>query len=427
MSVTVKPGVGTLEFDGLTPGESISYKLADAVTGATVSSGTAKIPSASIQTKLSADGRAVEVTAVPAGTTTITVAMCKSLTDTPTYLHEKAELQEMLGTPERPFISMIASNATEALGIWTQRLKTTPPVPSNPTPPAPTPIPPAPVSIFTPGLGIRASSPASMAATFALKPHHIRFEVSGPTAEYKSLCEQAVANGVEPRPLLTYPFVGTPDFAGLAVKGTKRVEFGNELSMSYKNPTPAIARKYAEDGKRMAQVLKPLGVGVVFIGEDGDFAHYWLKEMIAAVPDLLSWVDGWAIHPYTEQTSPHGTDPAGIPTLERMIHQLHEIGDDHLPIDVTEWGLPSDADGSALVKGGGFDYKIAGEIAQENIPKIRAAGQGRIRAFSVYQSEDQEPSGFDANGQHFFGIVRANGAGTKAQYTEAIKGLLAAA
>ncbi len=134
------------------------------------------------------------------------------------------------------------------------------------------------------------------------------------------------------------------------IPGLQDVELGNETSYGYQyrdgytdSSYKERARVYAVRVKEAAEALNPHGIGVLAQAEDGGSGSpVWVQEMFASVPDLSQYVAGWTIHPYPDQRTAGATDTYGVPKMRRMVADLAEQGDTTTPIDVTEWGVPSD-------------------------------------------------------------------------------------
>ncbi len=283
---------------------------------------------------------------------------------------------------------------------------------------------PPPASLVAPGVCLRATDQATMARAFALGAKMARFEVTGANQEFNTVGAACQAAGVTPLPLVTYPFVhGAPTSSALAKYGVKVIQLGNEIEESYKNPTAAEAAAYAHDLKTAAEALKPLGVGVLAICDDGNTGNPWFFEaMLQAVPNLLDLIAGAAIQPYPGLSSAVAEDTKGVPWLARTIATLkkHEKPGQVTPIHVTEWGIPS----LSASTNGIFSWAEAAQAAERIIPKLIATAEGRMRTFCIYQSED-ETAPDSSNREHDMGIIRAGTAGTKGPYTVAIEQFLA--
>lgn len=364
----------------------------------------------------------------------------------------------------------LTAHAPVPSSAWSNRVSIT--YPATPTPPTP---PPAPAGIaFTPGLNSDgAQADVEESAKLGAKTVRIAFEV-GEIPQLEATIAAYRSKGISVLPLLSFygSMLATSSIPALVAlaraQGPQaqktcpvlRVEFGNETSYGYQYSvaedgtiTPVLhletgeflphpraqygdgpedasyrerARTYALRGKELAEALKPTGVGVLFQAEDaGSGSPVWVNEMFAAVPNLPEYVDGWTIHPYpgggTVAEVAH--DSYGIPKLERMIADLKAHSETSLPIDASEWGVPS-ANGVVFTSGQRFTYKEAAEVAQTHPAKLKAIAGGRLRLFLIYGIRDGVAVGSSTNRESFFGVVQRSGA-LKAPYTEACEAILA--
>lgn len=94
-------------------------------------------PTSSISASLSADRTAIEVDAVPAGTTRIHLAVMTDLRgDGIKYLDIPATQTRYLPDPSTPVVDVQAFGPDGAIGGWAGRIQTTPPAPTTGEPPA---------------------------------------------------------------------------------------------------------------------------------------------------------------------------------------------------------------------------------------------------------------------------------------------------
>lgn len=293
---------------------------------------------------------------------------------------------------------------------------------------------------FAPGVN-SGTEPADLTGVSALHAKLVRLHFAAPEAGASWLDEwdrKYAEHGATIQPLATFNgrVLSAAEAKGLVVldrlPGVKNVELGNETSYGYQyrdgfasSSYKERARLYAVRVKEVAEALNPHGIGVLAQAEDGGSgSSVWVKEMFASVPNLSRYVAGWTIHPYSNQRSAAESDTSGVPKMERMVADLASVGDTTTPIDVTEWGEPSD-NGPALDNGFHLTYTEAGQIAQSTVPKLVAAAKRHpIHSFLIYQIRDQRAHGAGTNHEWFFGAL-TNTDGSKGSYTTAVQSLLA--
>jgi hypothetical protein len=205
--------------------------------------------------------------------------------------------------------------------------------------------------------------------------------------------------------------------ASWAVPGVKNVELGNELSYGYKlGASKSAGEAYAHIVVAASEVLKPHGVGVLAIAEDGGTgSSAWTDGMFAAVPNLASYVAGWTIHPYWGGTNAKNTDNYGIPKLQRMVATLEKHGDTKVSIYATEWGVPSD-NGVKFTSGQDATYAEAGEIISKHPAQLQSAAKGRLACLLLYQAYDQRAPKSGTEREWYFGFLTNTG-GNKGEMT----------
>ncbi|MGO9488326.1 MAG: hypothetical protein ACLQBB_04770 [Solirubrobacteraceae bacterium] len=290
---------------------------------------------------------------------------------------------------------------------------------------------------FEPGVNA-GTEPADLAAVSALHAKLVRLtfgagEAGAPwLAEWDKLYAE---HGATIQPLATFDgrMLTAAEAKGLVVldrlPGVRNVELGNETSYGYQYGDGyqdasyrERARLYAMRVREVAEVLNPHGIGVLAQAEDGGSGSpVWVDEMFAAVPNLSRYVAGWTIHPYSNQRTAGEPDTAGVPKMERMVADLAAEGDTTTPIDVTEWGEPSD-NGPMLDDGIHLSYAEAAQIVRSTIPELIAAAKAHpIHSFLIYQVRDRGTTG--TNHEMFFGALTHTD-GPKGAYTSAIERLL---
>jgi hypothetical protein len=212
----------------------------------------------------------------------------------------------------------------------------------------------------------------------------------------------------------------------------EEIEFGNETDQAYQFRGCSYGcSAYVERARAYALALKaaqeaidgPQGdprVGLLGIAGGGSDSAAWVDGMFEAVPDLARRIAGWTAHPYGPRSS-------WQPLLDRVVRQTRARGAPAtIPIYITELGLASD-DGRCLSNNYGWNpcmtYGEAAASLRATLAEIRARYGERLRAIFLYQAVDQRLPRVDANREHYFGVLKANGA-PKGAYTAAVKALL---
>ena len=167
------------------------------------------------------------------------------------------------------------------------------------------------------------------------------------------------------------------------------IEFGNETSYGYQYHDHAgttsyreRAENYARRFKEAAQAITATGTPVGLLAQEDDITGNWVNAMYKAVPELGSYVAGWTIHPYHKWRT----------RMEALLEQTHAHGDTTKPIDVTEFGLPTDK-GRCLGEDEEYNPCMpesqAASILRTTVKKMRRKLGGRLSLFLVYQIRDQ--------------------------------------
>ena len=202
------------------------------------------------------------------------------------------------------------------------------------------------------------------------------------------------------------------------------IEFGNETSYGYQYDDDAStesyaqrARTYAERARLAARVLQGTGVGLLIQADDGGSKRStWVDQMFSAVPDLHRSAAGWIVHPY----GPSGTD-----RIKRTIAFLGARGVPvaSIRVYVTEWGLASD-NGRTLDDNYGYPtdltYDQAAEILRATLSSWREAFGEQLAQVIIYQDYEPRPGGGSTHREHYFGVLRSNGA-DKGSYTAEVR------
>jgi hypothetical protein len=329
-----------------------------------------------------------------------------------------------------------------------------PAIPSAPIAPSPggglQPEAPAPASTpsFQPGLDSGTNMTLDLQGSVLLgaKLVRIEFPIDTPAAQMESVIAGYAAKGI--RVLLLASFYGrlpTPAEArslaswaaaygpggtfwanrsdgSLAVRS---IEFGNETSYGYQYGDGAgsasyreRAENYARRLQEAAEAIATTGTSVGLLAQADDWTGDWMNGMYAAVPDLSDYVGGWVIHPYHHWRG----------RLEALIAQTAAHGAPaRIPIDITEWGLPTD-NGSCLGEDEEYNscmpYKEAAAILRETLGEIRQLLGDRLGMFILYQVRDQASTGASGDGEMYYGALQHE-LQPKGEYTAAIQTVLA--
>lgn len=278
---------------------------------------------------------------------------------------------------------------------------------------------PPPPSGFTAGLVL--NSDAQLPAALSPKLLRVEFGIGEGTRNLETVAASYARAGAQLQPLAGFAnrIPSAQEAKGLAAWAKAgpfdNIEFGNETSYSYQLGGKA-GGEYAVRFREAAEVLTPLGVGLLCQADDGNSgSSEWVDKMFAAVPDLLNHVAGWVIHPYLTS--------GGVGKLERMISQLANHGDTNIPIMVTEFGIPTD-NGRTLSDGTHYTYSEAGGLLESTLKAFETVAKGRLRSLLVYQAKDQQSSGSTTNREAYFGALTSSQQ-PKGSFTTAVKTLLA--
>jgi hypothetical protein len=377
-------------------------------------------PVSSIAIRLTADKSGVEVLAVPVGATEAHFAYINGA-GTTKYVTLPLPLAAPYVPPAGfPIVDCIAFGPTHeplAGTKWAGRLTTVPPV--------------KPGTVFTPGLVTNADLESALTfKSIALGAKVVRaeFSIDEPASVVAAYAAKVEAAGA--KLLVLVGFQGriptTSEVQALAAwkkacPGVLWWEFGNETNYQIPN-TQANGEAYGRMGKLACEVL---GSGLVLLqGSDaGSGSPAWLNGIFAAAPNIDAIAGGWTIHPYPGQAAAGLVDGWGIPMMQRMVPVLEAHGDFSLPIDVTEWGEPTDG-GRTLSDGKHLTFAEAATEAEHHPAALRAAAKGRVRLFMVYQGHDNAAPGATPNRESYFGLLNTLGQ-PKGAYTSAIQKLLA--
>lgn len=202
------------------------------------------------------------------------------------------------------------------------------------------------------------------------------------------------------------------------------IEFGNETSYGYQYGDSAGTASYRERAENYARRLQEAataisasGIHVGLLAQADDWTGDWVNGMYAAVPDLSRYVAGWTIHPYHHWRS----------RLEDLLEQTAAHGDTTIPIDITEFGLPSD-NGRCLEAYGEYNNCMpsseAASILRGTVREMRQLLGSRLGMFILYQVRDQESTGQSTDTEMYYGALQHE-LQPKGEYTTAVQELFA--
>jgi hypothetical protein len=325
-----------------------------------------------------------------------------------------------------------------------------PPPPKEPPPPAPkeTGFSVSGTEGFQPGIN-SGTNPQDYTGTAFLGAKIVRIEmgIGAPASAWESIISKYAAQGVRVAPLAGFAgrlpsateaqnlaswaraygpggtFWAKRSDGNLAIQ---TIEFGNETSYGYQYhdnagaPSyQARAQTYAVRLKEAAEAIGATGIKVGVLAVADDPSGNWMNGMFQAVPNLGNYVSGWVTHPY-------GT--YGKTKLLGVINQTAAHGaPSSIPIDITEWGISSDA-GKCLSDNYGFNpcmtYDQAAEQLKASVAEIKSLVGRRLRLFELYQIRDQQLVGASTEREAYFGLLQHE-LQPKGAYTTAAQELLA--
>ncbi|MGH2853393.1 MAG: hypothetical protein ACRDLF_04280 [Solirubrobacteraceae bacterium] len=202
------------------------------------------------------------------------------------------------------------------------------------------------------------------------------------------------------------------------------IEFGNETSYGYQYGDSAGTRSYQERAENYArrlqeaaEAISATGIHVGLLAQADDWTGDWVNSMYAAVPNLSRYVAGWTIHPYH-----HWHD-----RLEGLLAQTAAHGDTTIPVDITEFGLPTDNGrciGEDEEYNGCLPYSEAASIVRSTVSEMRQLLGGRFGMLVLYQIRDQQPTGASTDDEMYYGALQHE-LQPKGEYTAAVQALLA--
>jgi hypothetical protein len=133
-----------------------------------------------------------------------------------------------------------------------------------------------------------------------------------------------------------------------------------------------------------------------------------IDAMYSAVPDLNSWFDGVAVHPYSQPRSPDVYTPGADRWQFRRVQDIHQKFINHgaadKPFWLTEIGWPTcTADSSKCVS-----ESVQASYTQRMIDIVKSDYASYVRTLFLYNYHDpasQNPS----NMENWFGVLRGDG------------------
>jgi hypothetical protein len=134
----------------------------------------------------------------------------------------------------------------------------------------------------------------------------------------------------------------------------------------------------------------------------------WVDAMFAAVPDLARWIDGVAVHPYSNGASPDEYTPSGDTRWQfRRIEQIHDRFAAHgaggKPFWITEIGWSTCAKRPPCVTESQQGQYLARMLEL-------ARGYGWVKAVLVYNYRDDQQAGqAPAETGRWYGLLRSDG------------------
>jgi hypothetical protein len=303
-------------------------------------------------------------------------------------------------------------------------------------------------SVFQPGIvaGTNMTLDVQGAVTLGAKLVRIEFPIETPAAQMESVIAGYAAKGIRVAPLASFrgrlpspaeaqnlaSWAKTygPEGSFWAGRSDGRlaiqtIEFGNETSYGYQYGDGAGDRSYAERAegyarrfKEAAQAIEAAGIRVGLLAQDDDWTGDWMNGMYNAVPDLSRYVAGWVIHPYHRWRS----------RIESLVEQTAAHGaPSSIPVDVTEFGLPTD-NGKCLEENEEYNrcmsYGEAASILRSTVSEMRQLLNGRLGIFMLYQVRDQRLTGTSSDSEYFYGALQHE-LQPKGEYTSAVQALMA--
>ena len=178
------------------------------------------------------------------------------------------------------------------------------------------------------------------------------------------------------------------------------VELGNEPYFGEMSPEDyaATVRPTLEEIKRLGLPVKVVLPSRVY-GKDTD----WIDTLYAKIPDLNSYFDAFADHPYWYGHDPAEVDAAGpFGRIETLRKRMNELGANTKPIFLTEYGESTASCGEECI-----DEATQAQHLKQMLDAILTRPDWGVKMFSVFQLIDRGTNTSDR--ELGFGLLRQNG------------------
>jgi hypothetical protein len=187
----------------------------------------------------------------------------------------------------------------------------------------------------------------------------------------------------------------------------KGIEFGNETGMAYQSTSYTQGALYAD---RVKTAYTAIAGRVPFLIQAYDVDTPWLNAIIARVPNIEDYCDGWTVHRYQTDYSSY---------LDTVLSKISK------PLWITEFGLASD-DGNSLASNYSswpvnMSYATAATNLQTVYDTIRA--KPGIGGLVMYRGADGAAHGASTDKEDYFGTVTST-ITAKGAYTTKVKELI---
>jgi hypothetical protein len=178
------------------------------------------------------------------------------------------------------------------------------------------------------------------------------------------------------------------------------VELGNEPYFGEMSPEhySATVRPTLEEIKRLGLPVKVVLPSRVY-GNDTD----WIDTLYEQIPDLNSYFDAFADHPYWYGHDPAEVDAAGpFGRIETLRERMNELGANTKPILLTEYGESTADCGEECI-----DEATQAQHLKQMLDAILTRPDWGVKMFSVFQLIDRGTSTSDR--ELGFGLLRQDG------------------
>lgn len=188
-------------------------------------------------------------------------------------------------------------------------------------------------------------------------------------------------------------------------------EVWNEPYLEFSSPPAPDPARYAElvratavAGRHADPAASFLAaVETTYTAADGSVRN-WTRDLFTAIPDLARYVDGLAVHPYSN-AAPMSTDVPRVQRFGRMTDiqaDLADLGVPPKPVWLTEIGWSTCANRPPCITEGRQARYLSSALAL-----VAATPAWRVRAVFVYRLGDLRGTSDDP--QAAFGVVRTDG------------------